>query len=307
MTQPSPTPSTGAKKERFGLAVLMMITAVFLFDVQGAFIKHMGDTYPILQIAFIRNVFGLIPPIVMLYLSRDWHRGGRSLRIIQWKPALGRGFFLTFAQFCLYTSFVKLELATASSLVFASPLFITAFSILVLKHKVSAWQWSAVIIGFAGILMIVRPGSDIFTPWALLPVAAAAAYALSAVMVRLVDDDVPSSTISLYSTVSTIICSAVLMMTTTGFVDIATLEDGLWLMGTGVVGGSAVLLMIGAYRLTMPSNVTPFEYFGIPFSFIIGWFFFAEAPFATLFPGVLFIAGGGLLIVWRERRRAKAA
>ncbi|MEH6631746.1 MAG: DMT family transporter [Halopseudomonas aestusnigri] len=294
--------NSNGNQDRIGLAIFLMILAVFLFDAQGAIIKHMGSRYPVQQIAFIRNVFGLVPSIIMLYLSRDWHRTGRSLSVSQWKIAMGRGLVLTVAQFCLYTSLVKLEFATASALAFAGPFFVTTLSIPILGHRVSIWQWTAVIMGFAGILMIVRPGSDLFTPWALLPVIAALAYAMSSVMVRLVDDNVPSATISLYSSVGAIIGSATLMMVTSGFLEISTLEDGLWLMGAGIVGGMAVLAMIMAYRLTMPSNVTPFEYFGIPFSFAMGWFLFGEAPFDKLIPGVFFIAAGGLLIVWRVRK-----
>jgi len=122
----------GVKQERFGLAVFLMIVAVFLFDIQGAIIKHMGSSYPIQQIAVIRNVFGLVPSIIMLLLSREWHRTGRSLSVPQWKIAFGRGLVLTFAQFCLYTSFVKLEFATASALAFAGPIFITTLSIPIL-------------------------------------------------------------------------------------------------------------------------------------------------------------------------------
>jgi drug/metabolite transporter (DMT)-like permease len=70
----------------------------------------------------------------------------------------------------------------------------------------------------------------------------------------------------------------------------------------GLSGGLAVLLMISAYRATQLSNLSPFEYFGIPFSFVLGWLFFDEAPFDKLFPGALFIVAGGLLIVWREHR-----
>jgi drug/metabolite transporter (DMT)-like permease len=293
------------KPERLSLAIFLVILAVFLFDTQGAIIKYMGNSYPIQQIAVIRNLFGLIPSIILLFLSRDWHRSGRSLSIPQWKTALGRGLVLTFAQFCLYTSFIKLEFATASTLVFAGPLFITTLSIPLLGHQVTKSQWIAVIIGFVGILMIVRPGSDIFTPWILLPLAAALGYGLAIIMVRLVDDDVPSATISLYSSFGALISSTILMSATSGFLAIETLEDGLWLMSAGIVGGMAVLVLIMAYRLTMPSKVSPFEYFGIPFSFTIGWFIFGEAPFEKLFPGALFIVAAGLLIVWRERSGKK--
>jgi drug/metabolite transporter (DMT)-like permease len=168
---------------------------------------------------------------------------------------------------------------------------------------VTKWQWIAVIIGFVGIVMIVQPGSNIFTPWILLPLAAALGYGLAIIMVRLVDDDIPSATISLYSSMGALVGSTALMAATSGFLAIRTLEDGLWLMAAGIVGGMAVLILIMAYRLTMPSNVSPFEYFGIPFSFTIGWFVFGEAPFERIFPGALFIVAAGLLIIWRERSR----
>lgn len=295
------------RTERLGLAIFLMILAVFLFDTQGAIIKHMGSRYPVQQIAVIRNLFGLVPSFIILFLSKDWHQNGRSLWVPQWKIALGRGLVLTFAQLCLYTSFIKLEFATASTLVFAGPLFITTLSIPILGHKVTRWQWSAVIIGFLGIVMIVQPGGDIFNPWVLLPLAAAFGYGLAIILVRLIDDNIPSATISLYSSLGALVGSTILMLATSGFLEIETLEDGLWLMGAGLVGGMAVLVLIMAYRLTMPSKVSPFEYFGIPFSFTIGWFIFGEAPFEKLFPGALFIVAGGLLIVWRERKEKKRA
>ena len=73
----------------------------------------------------------------------------------------------------------------------------------------------------------------------------------------------------------------------------------------GGVGGTAVFLLISAYRMADPSSLSPFEYFGIPFSFMLGWVFFNETPFDSLFPGVLLIVGGGLLVVWRERGKQK--
>ena len=83
---------------------------------------------------------------------------------------------------------------------------------------------------------------------------------------------------------------------------ITSSTDWLWMLAMGMVGGFAVLFMIIAYRLTQPSNLSPFEYFGIPFSFVIGLLVFNEAPVGKLFPGVILIVAGGFLIIWRERR-----
>ena len=81
--------------------------------------------------------------------------------------------------------------------------------------------------------------------------------------------------------------------------------DWLWLLAMGLAGGLAAFFIVSAYRLAEPSSLSPFEYFAIPFSFALGWIFFAEAPFGRLFPGVILIVGGGLFIFLRERQRKR--
>ena len=201
-----------------------------------------------------------------------------------------------------YLALTKLEFATATTLAFMGPIFITVLSIPLLKHSVGLWRWAAVTIGFIGVLLVMRPGSDVFTLYALLPICASFGYSLSTVSVRLLDDHVPTATINMYASIGALIGSTTVLFSTTGYIPIESTTDWVWLLAMGTVGGFAVLSMITAYRLTKPGNLSPFEYFGIPFSFVLGWMFFDEMPFGKLFPGVLFIVAGGLLIAWRERR-----
>jgi len=290
----------------FYRAIAIILLAMFLFDVMGAIVKFMGATYPPQQLSVFRNFFGFFPSLFVLFLAQDWHAAGRPLYIRQWRLGLARGGFVGLSQFCLYLSYTKLEFATASTLAFSSPFFITVLSVPILKLKVGAMRWLAVVVGFVGIVLIMRPGSEVFSLYALLPVGAAVGYAAASVAVRLVDSDVPSATINLYSTMGSLICSVIILFSTTGYIPIASAYDWFLLIVLGVVGGVAVLCMIIAYRLTQPSSLAPFEYFGIPFSFAIGWYVFGEAPFGRLFPGALLIVVGGLLIVWRERKRRAA-
>jgi drug/metabolite transporter (DMT)-like permease len=287
----------------FSKAVFIILLAIFLFDVQGAIIKHLGGSYPVQQMASFRNLFGLIPSFIILGLSREWHERGRRLFITQWRFGLVRGLFIAGAQFCFYLAITKMELATATTLTYIGPVFITILSIPVLKHTVGLWRWVAVGVGFLGVLLIMQPGGDVFTPYALLPIAAAFGYSVAIVSSKLFHDDVPTATINLYSSVGALIGSTSLLFATTGYIPIESLIDWAWLLAMGSVGGFAVLLMISAYRLTRPGSLSPFEYFGIPFSFILGWVFFGEAPFERLLPGVFFVVAGGLIIAWRERRR----
>ncbi len=192
--------------------------------------------------------------------------------------------------------------ATATTLAFAGPLFITALSVPILRSRVGVVRWAAVSLGFVGIIMVLRPGTEIFTAVAIFPVIAAFGYALSSVLVKLFDDTSSTAKINLYTTITTLACSSALVVVTASWQPIASTTDWFWLFAMGMAGGFAVFSMIAAYRLTEPGNLSPFEYFGIPFSFILGWVIFDETPFGTLFPGVLLIVGGGLLIVFRERQ-----
>ncbi|MFK7889766.1 MAG: DMT family transporter [Granulosicoccus sp.] len=288
-------------------AILTIVAAVFLFDVQGAMIKHMGSRYPVEQIAFFRNLFGLLPNLVALYFYSDWRASGASWIMSHWKLGLGRGLILIVAQMCLYHALVYMQLATATTLAFAGPLFVTLLSIPLLGHKVGWWRISAVILGFAGVILVLRPGSDAFSILALLPVAAALMYALSSVSARLFPISVPTAMIGCYSSLGAMSAALLLVLALGHWVVMESITDWLWFIAMGSVGGCAVLLLITAYRMADPSSLSPFEYFGIPFSFALGWLFFDETPFDSLFPGVLFIIGGGLIVVWRERRVARRA
>lgn len=288
-------------------AVLTILLAIFLFDVMGAIIKHLGGRYPTQQLSMFRNLFGLIPSFIVLFYSREWIGVGRPVVIRQWRLALLRGGFVVLAQFCFYRSLVHLEFATAATIGFAGPLFITSLSVPILGLRVGAWRWLAVCLGFAGVMLVMQPGSEVFNWYAVLPLGAAFGYACISISARLFDDDVPTALINVYSLVGALAASLFLMVTTSGFTPIQSGNDWMWLVAMGFAGGMAVFLLISAYRLTEPSNLSPFEYFGIPFSFAIGWVIFDEAPFDRLFPGVILILSAGLLIVWRERLQQRAS
>jgi len=287
----------------FVRAVVYILLAILLFDLQGVIIKFLGERYPVQQLAAFRNVFGLIPSMLVLFLSREWHARGRQLKIRQWRLGLIRGLCIAGAQFCFYLSITKMELATASTLTYISPVLITMLSIPILKHQVGLWRWIAVFIGFVGVLMIMAPGSEVFTLYSLLPIGASLGYSLSTVCVRLFDEQVPTALINMYASIGALLGALAIVVATTGSLQVESAQDWLLLITMGFVGGFAVLALISAYRLTRPANLSPYEYFGIPFAFVLGWIFFDEAPFEKLIPGVFLIVMGGMLIAWRERKK----
>ena len=286
-------------------AVIYILLAILLFDLQGVIIKLLGDRYPVQQLATFRNIFGLIPSLLVLYLSADWHSKGRKFKMRQWRLGLIRGLFIAMAQFCFYLAITKMALATASTLTFIGPVLITLLSIPILKNQVGMWRWAAVIIGFIGVLLIMGPGGELFTLYSLLPIGAALGYSLSTVCVRLVDDEVPTGLINMYASIGALAGSLTIMALTTGYLKIESATDWMLLLLMGMFGGFAVVSMVNAYRLAKPASLSPFEYFGIPFSFVLGWVFFDETPFGQLLPGVFLIVGGGMLIAWREHRNSR--
>jgi drug/metabolite transporter (DMT)-like permease len=291
--------------DRTGLAIVLSLVALTLFDAMGLIIKHLSDGYSAAELSAWRNLFGLVPSVIVLWFSKAWRAGGKRLKIRQWKLAFFRGAIVTFAQLSFYMSLGLMAFATASTITYASALFTTALAIPLLGERVGWARWCAVLVGFVGVIMVVQPGGAGFNIYALLPLVAAAFYALVGVTARLFDDDVPSPLVNLYSSVTAAIGAFIIAYFWGGFSPIASATDLGWIMAMGGFGGTAVLFLIVSYRMTEQSNLAPFSYFGIPLAFGMGWLFFDEAPWRTLFPGAILIAAGGLLIVWRERSRHK--
>ncbi|MEM0945057.1 MAG: DMT family transporter [Pseudomonadota bacterium] len=288
-------------------AIALSLTGIFLLEVMGALVKVLVVDYPAQQLAVARNLFAMIPAVILLSLTPGWRWQRERILFPRWPLGLLRGGFITVAQTSFYVSLSFMPFATASALTFTMSLFTTALSGPILGHRVGPWRWGAVLIGFAGIMLILRPGSEAFTPWAVLPVLAALFYALTTVTSPLFPKEVPTPAVNLATNVAALAGATALTAGTTGFQPVASGMDLALMAAMGIFGGVGVLFLIFAYRMTAPSNLAPFDYLGIMFAFVMGWALFGEFPIDQLFPGVLLIVAGGMVIVWRERRNDQTA
>ena len=289
----------------FIFAVFTFLLGVFFLQLMGVVVKYIGSTYPALQLSFLRNVFGLIPILIFVLISKNLKNGNLFMKIPMMWVAILRGFFMAFAQFCFFSSLLYLQFATANSLTLVTPFMVAIFSIPILKIHVGAWKWTAIIIGFLGAFVIIDPPSnEVFSIYSILPLGASFGYGMNLVLVRTFPNRVPTVIIQWYSQISSIIFSLILVTLTFKFVNIQSLSDLSMIILMGTFGGAGVFLMMASYRMTNHINLGPFHYFGIIFSFILGWVFFKETPFDELFPGIIFIVLAGFIIYWREKKKS---
>ena len=289
-------------QKNFIFAVLTFLLGVLFLQLMGVVVKFIGSTYPALQLTFFRNLFGIFPIIIFIYISKNLKNKSLLVKIPMLWVAILRGFFMTFAQFCFFTSLLYLQFATANSLTLVTPFMVALFSIPILKIYVGAWKWIAIITGFSGAYMIISPPSDeVFSIYSLLPLGASFGYGMNLVLVRTFPQNVPTVIIQWYSQLSSIFFTLILVILTFEYVNIQSFNDLIMIIFIGFFGGAGVFLMMSSYRMTDHINLGPFHYFTIIFSFFLGWIFFNESPFDELFPGVFFIVFAGIIIFWREK------
>ena len=287
-------------KSNLFLAVILSLSGLFLLDCMGIAIKYLRADYPAAQLSVFRNLFGMIPCFIALYFSKEWHAKGRQLVIKRWRFGLARGLIMSFAQLCLYTSYLYLPYALVATMEYTGPMMITLLAIPLLGEKFGWYKSLAVLTGFIGIIFIMQPWSESFNLYMLLPVMAAFGYSLARVTALNFSIDTPVPLINLYANIGTVICATILVITFGMWENFNSLYDLLVLFVMGLAGGSGVLLLIYGSRKAELSKIMPFDYIEIFFALILGWIFFKEWPVDQLFPGALFIVAGGIIIYLRQ-------
>ncbi len=276
------------------VGIAMMCAGIACLSVNDAIAKFLIADYSPLQILFLRNVIAL--PFAFAITVR---LGGLpALRSGRPAAHLLRGFLWIVATILFFTSFAYLDLAEATALIFVAPLFITAISAAFLKEKVGWRRWTAVLAGFAGVLVVIRPGSAAFQLVSLLPVLTAFIYALLMLSARWVDPRESAWTMLLYLTGASALLSAFVVP----FVWIPVRPEDLWFFAAIALFGTAgMTLMTQAFRLAPASIVAPFDYTGLLWATLLGWAFWNEIPDASAFLGAGIIIASGIFIIWRER------
>lgn len=279
--------------------MLLMCLGVVLFTIMDALAKWQSERYDVLQIVFFRSLFGAVPMLPLLL------RGGVRRLLYTRRPGLHlvRGLIGTLSLITFFLAYRNLELADAIVLSFVSPLFMTALSVPILGEAVGWRRWSAILVGFLGVVVMVQPGGDLFTLMALLPIAGAFTYALVGVTIKILSRTEESVTIVFYFSVFATLISGLAMPFV--WVTPATIDDWVGQISIGLIGGVAQLAMTQAFRQAPVSVVAPFDYTAIIWATLLGYWFWDDLPGAWTWAGAALVVGSGLYILHRETRLAR--
>jgi drug/metabolite transporter (DMT)-like permease len=298
-----PTVSSADNLRAAGLVALTMS----LFAISDTLVKTLFDRLPVGQVLALRGVGITLMLVSFLALRR------RRLIIAQLldRVALARALLEVAVAFCFFKSLELMPLADATVILFAAPIIMTVAAVLVLREPVGPRRWTAVLVGFAGVVLVAGPGNRSIGWVALLPLAAACLVAARDLITRFVPPDHDSTTVALTTALAVTIGGW--LSWPLGSLDLA----GQWTWPTTgewlVIGASAVIIgtaynaVVIGYRIGEASFLAPFRYTSIPLAILLSWSVFGDVPSASMLVGALIISGSGIFIFTRERQLARRA
>ena len=298
-------------------AILNLIAGIAIFSVQDLILKLLSGQYPLHQAMMFRSVTA-IP--VMLALT--WWMDGSLSGLISrnWPAMLARGGLNFLAYTAYYLALAALPMATTVALYFTAPLFITLLSVFFLREKVSFDRWLAIPVGFAGVILMVRPGGVVFDWAVLLPVFCGFTYAFSMVLARSMGTQNSAAALAFWSNNAFLLLSLALTIVfgsgahadlahpslaflTRGWA-IPPLTDALLMCSCGVIAAVGLTLLTQAYRIGQSSVVAPFEFTFAFWGILWGWLFWQTLPDSLGWVGIAIIIIAGVYVLRAEGKTA---
>ena len=286
-----PTARAGSPMLGIGLTLL----AIGLFAVMDTIGKSLMATYPFQQVVWARYFFQCAPMLLLL----PWLGLPGLLRTRRHGLQIGRGLLLLIATGCMYGAIRVVPLADAYTITFVAPLLVTALSVPLLKERVGWRRWSAVLVGFMGVLIVIRPGFG-EVPWQLmLPLVTAACFALYQILTRLVSVD-PDETPFVMLFYVAWVGAAVMTLMVPFYWQPVALADWPWMIAMGGLGAIGHLILIRALVIAPASLIAPFTYSQIVWALIAGYLVFGDVPDVWMLIGCTVIVASGLFVFYRE-------
>lgn len=296
--------------------ILFLCAGIAVFSLQDLILKRLSGLYPLHEAMVLRS----LAAIPALFVLAVWDGGARAFASSGWRPMALRGGLNFLAYTCYYLALAALPLATTVALFFTAPLFITALAVPFLGERVTTARWTALLAGFAGVLVIVRPGSAFFDWAALLPLFSGLFYASAQILARRMGARETATAMSFYSNLAFLAGATLLSLifgagahadesqpslafllrgwSTPPPVDLALM------LSCGLIAALGLTLLTQAYRLAEASLVAPFEYTALFWGLLWGWLFWQDWPGPADWAGIAVLVAAGLVLLYGDRASA---
>ncbi len=294
----TPDAASGNGGTRVGAGIASMLAGAFCLSAMDAVAKWLGTDYALAQIVAGRSLFALPPVFLLAWLTGGW----AALRTRRPGVQLFRGLVMALSVYAFFAGLRHMPLADAWAVVFTAPLIITALSPILLAESVGWRRWTAVLTGFAGVLLVVRPGLGAFQPASGYILLAALGYALNFLLARRYAADEGTAVSVLAIMLVPLAISAALLpgqwQTPQG------LAWGLFPL-MGLLGGAAMIFLTQAFRIAPAPVVAPFDYSAMIWAVLWGWLIWRDWPDAATWAGTALIVGAGIYVGQREARQPR--
>lgn len=291
------------------------LISALLFAVMSALVRQLGEVAPVGQMVFFRSAFAILPVVVIYALRGELASAVRTRRPF---GQLGRGLLSVCGMFSNFSALTRLPLADVTAIQFGSPLITVALAALILKERVRVYRWSAVGVGFLGVVVMLAPhfdashyaaiGATVAVTGSLFALVSAVCNAGTVIQTRRLTQSETTPSIVFYFS---LICAIAGALTLPFAWHTPTAVELAKLISLGVLGGLAHIFLTESYRHAAASVVAPFDYTSMLWALLLGYWVFGELPAPLVYVGGVIVAGAGLFVIWRERelglRRARAA
>lgn len=293
--------------------VVFLVLGLFIFSLQDIAIKFIGGHYPVLEIVVFRSLVAIPLTLAMFRME-----GGRGLpKTQQHRREYLRGLFYFLSYTTHFMGLAALPLADIAVIRFSAPLIITMLSVWLLSEKVGLPRWIALLVGFSGVLLVVRPGGE-FNWGAVFTVASVLFYALAVMLTRKLQTTDSSATMSYYSSLVYVVATLVLLPIVWLIGDIPDahpsvafllrpwvmppLIDAVIMSGLGVIWAAGMYAAARAYSETVASVIAPFEYMSLPISVMWGFTLWHELPTLATWAGAALTIASGLYVLLSDQK-----
>jgi drug/metabolite transporter (DMT)-like permease len=288
-----------ARREHVPLAILYMIGATIVFAASSAVSKWLVASYPVGEVLFTRTIVALVTCLIFI-LPQTGLAVFRTRRLSHHVlRSVSQGFSQTF----LLIAFSLMPLAGAIAINFSSPLFATLISALLLKEAVGPTRWTALLVGFCGVLIVANPGTETFQIGALFALGNAVLYGSVTAGVRGMTATESTQTLTLYQL--TLLTALFALLLPFGWISPTPIDAG-WIVFNGVSNAIGQYWWTRALHLAPASAVAPFFYVSLLWASILGFAIWGEMPTISLVVGSAVVIASGLFLLWRESN-ARAA